>query len=146
MTISNLMEMTKNLPKGYKTLLKKEKLLVTSTFSFSQCVFKRLILQAHKNKGLLGKGLKKIISTYQIEHIQDHAKFTGVLIYTVHKEILQRWVGHSGIGQMLKWNHRNLCYVCNKLTVGANKGWHIQKQQSQTGIHLKIDYITVESR
>ena len=34
-----------------------EKLLVTSNFSFSLTVFKRLVLQTCKNKGLFGKGL-----------------------------------------------------------------------------------------
>ena len=34
-----------------------EKLLVTSNFSFSHIVFKRLILQTHKHQGLFGKGL-----------------------------------------------------------------------------------------
>ena len=40
-----------------KTLWEKEKLLVTSNFSFSHCVFKRLILQTGKNQGLFVKGL-----------------------------------------------------------------------------------------
>ena len=35
----------------------KEKLLVTSNFSFSHIVFKRLVLQTRKNKGLFGKRL-----------------------------------------------------------------------------------------
>ena len=35
----------------------KEKLLVTSNFSFSHNVFKRLVLQTRKNQGLFGKGL-----------------------------------------------------------------------------------------
>ena len=35
----------------------KEKLLVTSNFSFSHSVFKRLVLQTRKNQGLFGKGL-----------------------------------------------------------------------------------------
>ena len=35
----------------------KEKLLVTSNFSFSRSVFKRHVLQTHKNQGLFGKGL-----------------------------------------------------------------------------------------
>ena len=35
----------------------KEKLLVTSNFFFSHDVFKRLVLQTCKNKGLFGKGL-----------------------------------------------------------------------------------------
>ena len=34
----------------------KEKLLVTSNYSFSHSVFKRLVLKAHRNKGLFGKG------------------------------------------------------------------------------------------
>ena len=32
-------------------------MLITSNFSFSQCVFKRLVLQTRKNQGLFGKGL-----------------------------------------------------------------------------------------
>ena len=43
---------------GYKTLWEKEKLFVTRNFSFSRSVFKRLLLQTHKNQGLFGKGLK----------------------------------------------------------------------------------------
>ena len=40
-----------------KTLLEMEKLLVTSNFSLSHSVFKRLVLQTCKNQGLFGKGL-----------------------------------------------------------------------------------------
>ena len=36
---------------------KKEKLLITSNFSFSRNVFKRLVLQTRINQGLFGKGL-----------------------------------------------------------------------------------------
>ena len=42
---------------GLKTLCEKEKLLVISNFSFSDGVFKRLVLQTRENKGLFGKGL-----------------------------------------------------------------------------------------
>ena len=44
---------------GQKTLWKKEKLLVTSNFSFSHSVFKRIELQTRKNQGLFGKGLRE---------------------------------------------------------------------------------------
>ena len=44
--------------KQVETLWEKEKLLVTSNFSFSHGVFKRLVLQTCKNQGLFGKGLK----------------------------------------------------------------------------------------
>ena len=36
----------------------KEKLLVTSNFSFSRSVFKKPVLQTRENQGLIGKGLK----------------------------------------------------------------------------------------
>ena len=47
-------------PKKYKTLWEKEKLLVTSNFSFSYSVFERLVLRTRKNQGLFGKGLKEL--------------------------------------------------------------------------------------
>ena len=40
-------------------LWEKAKLLLTSNFSFSHSVFKRLIMQTRENQGLFGKGLKK---------------------------------------------------------------------------------------
>ena len=42
---------------GTKRRGDKEKLLVMSNFSFSHCVFKRLVLQTRKNQGLFGIGL-----------------------------------------------------------------------------------------
>ena len=49
--------MAESSPYGYKTLWEKEKLLVTSNFSFSHSVFTRLVLQTCKDNGLFGKGL-----------------------------------------------------------------------------------------
>ena len=54
--------MSERSPKGWKTLLEKEKLLIKSNFFFSNSVFKRLELQACKNQGLFGKGLKTFFS------------------------------------------------------------------------------------
>ena len=54
------MKMAESSPKGQKTLLEKEKLLITSNFSFSHSVFKRLVLQTRKNQGLFGKGLNVV--------------------------------------------------------------------------------------
>ena len=53
----NLLKMAESSRKGWKTLWKKEELLVTSKFAFSHSVFKRLVLQTRKNKGLFGKRL-----------------------------------------------------------------------------------------
>ena len=44
-TILDLMKMAENSQKEQKTSWEKEKLLVTSNFSFSRSVFKRLVLQ-----------------------------------------------------------------------------------------------------
>ena len=49
--------MAEGSPKEYKKALwEKEKFLITSSFSFSHSVFKRLVLQTRKHKGLFGKG------------------------------------------------------------------------------------------
>ena len=50
--------MAESSPNGQKTLLGKEKLLVTSNFSFSHSVFKKLVLQTRKSQGLFAKGLR----------------------------------------------------------------------------------------
>ena len=42
---------------GLKTLCEKEKLLVTSNFSFLHSVLKNLVLQTRENQGLFGKKL-----------------------------------------------------------------------------------------
>ena len=44
-------------PNRYKTPWKMEKLLVTSSFSFSHGVFGRFVLHTRKKPGLVGKGL-----------------------------------------------------------------------------------------
>ena len=49
--------MAESSPNRLKTLWKKEKVLVTSNFYFSNSVFKSLELQTRKNQGLFGKGL-----------------------------------------------------------------------------------------
>ena len=51
------MKMVASSPKELKTLQEKEKLLVTSNFSISRSVFKRLVPAIRKNQGLFGKGL-----------------------------------------------------------------------------------------
>ena len=53
-----LVEHGKEFSKGLKTVWEKEKLLVTSNFSFSHCVFTRFVQQTRKSKGLFGKWLK----------------------------------------------------------------------------------------
>ena len=60
----------------------KEKLLVTSNFSFSLSVFKRLVLQTRKNQGLFGKGLiwtkRQIFYTSKLEEFaDDNFEFDG---------------------------------------------------------------------
>ena len=49
--------MAESYPNRYKTLREKEKLLVTSNFSFSHSVFKRLVSQGRQKVSLCGNGL-----------------------------------------------------------------------------------------
>ena len=56
---------------GKKTLLEKEKLLVTSNFSFSDSVFKRLVLQTRKNQGLFGRGIDQVSVLASLHNTQD---------------------------------------------------------------------------
>ena len=63
---------------GWKTLWDKEKLLVTSIFSFSHSVFTRLVLQTHKNQGLFGKDADCIEN---IDEIGEIAHFEQFLIF-----------------------------------------------------------------
>ena len=57
MTISDLTKMEESYPTGLTTLWEKEKLLVTSNFSFSHSVFKRLVSQGRQTVSLCGNGL-----------------------------------------------------------------------------------------
>ena len=57
------MKMTENSQKLWKTLWETEKLLVTSNFSFSHSVFKRIVMQTRRNQGLFGKDLNTIYFT-----------------------------------------------------------------------------------
>ena len=52
-----MMKMAESYPDGWKTLWEKEKLLVTSNFSFSHSVFKRLVSQGRQKVSLCGNGL-----------------------------------------------------------------------------------------
>ena len=52
--------MAENYPKGLKTLWEKEKLLVTSNFSISHSVFKRLVLQTRQKPGPVWKRVKTV--------------------------------------------------------------------------------------
>ena len=67
------MKMAESSPKKKKTLWEKEKLLVTSNFSFFHSVFKRFLLQTSKIKGLFWKGLKKNVNNIKVP--QKHFDF-----------------------------------------------------------------------
>ena len=71
-----------------KTLWEKEKLLITSNFSFSHSVFKRLILQTRKNQGLFGKGLKvalQIVGQKFYKSTKNSSLYSQSLLIFIHK-------------------------------------------------------------
>ena len=55
---SKLIKMAESLPKGWKTLWEKEKLLIKSNFSFSHSVFKRLLPQIRTKRGIVWEIVK----------------------------------------------------------------------------------------
>ena len=57
---NSILNLIKNVRKNTE---EKDKLLVTSNFSFCHSIFKRPVLQTRKNKGLFGKGLKSFVDT-----------------------------------------------------------------------------------
>ena len=82
-----------------KTLLENKILLVMSNFSVTHNVFKRLVLQRRKNKGLSGKGpvkanqrslptyleQKRLISLYRSNIIPDYPYWSNTKDNTCHK-------------------------------------------------------------
>ena len=54
----------------------KEKLFVTSNFSFSHSVFERLVLQTRKNQGLFGKGLRAYRNFISTKKLADQNPIT----------------------------------------------------------------------
>ena len=73
--------MVENNPIGQKTRWEKEKLLARCNFSFSHSVFKRFVLQTHKNKGLFGKVLniffQSIAEIYSNIYSTDYSRATS---------------------------------------------------------------------
>ena len=69
---------------GRKHCGKKEKLLVTSNFSFSRSVFKRVLLQTRKSQGLFGNRLR-VNSQYfdNMDQISTYKKWKQKIIRTL---------------------------------------------------------------
>ena len=55
--------MAESSQKAYRILWEEEKLLVTSNFSFSHIVFKRVVLQTHKKPGLVWERVNSVPPT-----------------------------------------------------------------------------------
>ena len=69
------MKIAESSPKGKKALREKEKLLVTSNFSFSHSVFKGLVLQTWKNKDSFGRLLDlHVVNDFQEKKLEDRRR------------------------------------------------------------------------
>ena len=64
----------------------KEKLLVTSNFSFSHSVFKRLVSQGRQKVSLCGNGLKASKNLF-VWDIMPYQQYSSYLMATVHKSM-----------------------------------------------------------
>ena len=79
-------KMAESYPNGQKTLWEKEKLLVTSNFSFSHSVFKRLVSQGRQKESLCGNGLR--ILRYRL-HRKHYGKKWNCSLYRHKQSILE---------------------------------------------------------
>ena len=75
--------MAERSPKWIENTVGKGKLLVTSNFSFSHSVFKRLVQQTHRNHGLFGKGLNadKCIEEPTLKSLFNHDQKNNMYIF-----------------------------------------------------------------
>ena len=106
--------------KALKTLWEKEKLLVTSNFSFSHCVFKRLVLQTSKNQGLFGKQLKHPLIQYRGE----------IFLCSIGQNFSTIKKSQVNIIMWCKkfYFYQTICFFCPETTVGNRK----EKKKSVT--------------
>ena len=85
----------RNLSKRVKnTVGEKEKLLVTSNFSFSHSVFKRLVLQTGKNHGLFGK---KSSGIFMMRYIPSKSSnlLTDDMVFKTHYHTIAAAFWHT---------------------------------------------------
>ena len=96
----------------------KEKLMVTSNFSFSHNVFKRLVLQTCKNQGFLGKGLtgKKRLNSLPKDKFLYGSKFADDNSNTVltMEFVFYRIKNIVGEGENVGYQHFLLFPQCFK--------------------------------
>ena len=115
---------------GYKTLWEKEKLLVTSNFSFSYCVFKGHAMQTGKNQGLFGRGLRESFDPNQkIRQRRTHIsvldvncligmldEFSSLLLKTFHiSSLIGNIMWYVLRGSVVK------CLTCNPGVLGSSR-------------------------
>ena len=87
MKISNLTKMAESYPNGKKTLWEKEKLLITSNFSFSHSVFKRLVSQGRQKVSLCGNGLSAYTLYRHFNPFPNKPWFLGVFSTSLLKTL-----------------------------------------------------------
>ena len=87
--------MAESYPNVWKTLWEKEKLLVTSNFSFSHSVFKRLISQGRQKVSLCGNWLTlnyKILDKSKLKALADDKTRTHKVPHTPTQRLVTEQV------------------------------------------------------
>ena len=130
--------MSESYLKGYLqiTLWEKEKLLVTSDFSFSHSVFNRLELQTRKNQGLFGKGLSS--NTFFLDDLRSSSSLGA------HKQVLvSLWSVCQSISQYYTYT---LCgqFEIFLLSISIYWLWHYRSLSNRTIDSLKLKAFAVD--
>ena len=127
MTISNLLKMADSSPTWKKTPWVKEKLLVSSNFYFSHSVFKRLVPQTHKNKGLLGKGLILSTIVFNLDQSKILSSFKG-LRYVSSEQVM--YLFNPVLDHKILASSKLKAFADNKLTLSQTKNFrHFQTER-----------------
>ena len=117
--------MAASYPNGSKTLWEKEKLLVTSNFSFSHSVFKRLVMQICENQGLFGKGLNTC----------------SIQLHRFHFVVYNKWKGFTGQISVIEQRRVQSKTGCNVQAVTAVHSLQNKSMVTNTRIRfLTIHY------
>ena len=132
-TVSNLMKTTEKSPNGFKTLWEKEKLLVTSNFSFSHSVFRRL--EDRLNPGLVWERDKCKISLSRPCRLTKSEPFSRAWLGRKNKvrrrpTLIQLLVIHR---------HLVLKYFFSFLLVSKNSQTHFQSSSHQRSVYNKTN-------
>ena len=107
----------------------KEKLLITSNFSFSHSVFKRLVLQTRKNQGLFGKGLTDIQNVLYKDGLLIYCMVFNTFFNIIYISYIMAASSHMHLFLELCLAQYSFLATCCFLNWQLSKQWTVKKEE-----------------